>query len=151
MDALQSGRLAQAFELAPPADPWMRDALAPYAQAVTLRHAVSPAMLDAPAPELTLLGGLLEATAPQTDAAPGISGVAAAGDETVRSWEGARAYVRLCRACSQLNDFQRSRRDESRFDALGVGGLRPLQGELSGAAAESDEHSAPACVMFLGM
>lgn len=124
MDALHRGRLAQAFELAPPADPWMRDALAPYAQAATLRHAVSPAELGAPAPELALLGGLLEATAPQTDAAPGT-----ASDETARCWAGSAAYVRLCRACARMHDFQRSRRDASKFDALGVGGLRPLQGE----------------------
>lgn len=125
MDALHSGRLAQAFELAPLSDPWMRDALAPYAYAVTLRHANSPAELSAGAPELALLGGVLEATAPQTDAAS----PASSSDATARCWEGAAAYVSLCRACARLEDFRRSRRDDSKFDALGVGGLRPLQGE----------------------
>ena len=129
MDALHSGCLGKAFELAPPADPWMRDALAPYAHAAVLRHAASPADLGAATPELTLLGGLLEAMVPQTDSTVGAaSGVAPAGPESSQLWEGTSAYVRLCRACSRLQDFSRSRRGVSKFDALGVGGLRPLQG-----------------------
>eukprot|EP00892_Ulva_mutabilis_P002293 jgi/Ulvmu1/12064/UM083_0077.1 len=135
MDALHRGHIGQAFELASPTDPWMRDALAPYANAAVLRHAASSVELSAPAPELAFLGGLLEAMVPQTDAAPAFAeGAGPAGSDGERALEGAAAYVRLCRACARLQDFTRGRRGASKFDALGVGGLRTLQSAVRQAA-----------------
>lgn len=129
MDSLHRGHLALAIELAPPDDPWMRDALAPYVHAVALRHAASSTTLGSSA-QLRHLGGLMASCVPEgSSALPSAAGTAE-GNVTTRLWEGAASYVRLCRACARLQDFKRSRRSESKFDALGVGGLRPLQGEL---------------------